>query len=236
MSARDTIRLYQTTEHACGYWPERRARDLVLDPSAPEIARVYPAALGQGFRRSGGHVYRPNCGSCQACVPVRIAVDDFIPTRSHRRVLRRASQWNVSDRSTDAAPEVFALYRQYLKARHLHGGMDDASPQDFENFVRCEWSPTRFLCILDDTAELRAVAVTDITSEGLSAVYTFFDPDFSRFSLGTLGILQQIDWARRLSLPHVYLGFWLEGHPKMHYKRNFPALEARIDGSWRRLT
>jgi arginine-tRNA-protein transferase len=236
MSARDTIRLFQTSEHACGYWPERSARDLVLDPAAPELARLYPAALTQGFRRSGGHVYRPNCRACQACLPVRISIKDFTPNRTQRRALLKVKSWRFVDQAPEPEPGVFALYRHYLQTRHRHGGMDEAEPADFENFIRCDWSPTRFLCAYDDQDVLRAVAVTDVTREGLSAVYTFFDPDLAQLSLGTVSILQQIAWAKRLGVPHLYLGFWLDGHPKMHYKRQFSALEARIDGVWQPLT
>ena len=234
MSARETIRLYQTSEHACGYWPQRSARDLVLDPNAPQLPAIYPAALSQGFRRSGGHVYRPNCSACVACLPVRIAVDRFTPNRSQRRALRRVEHWRTNDQAAEPDPRLFALYRRYLLARHRHGGMDDAEPGDFDNFVRSVWSPTRFLCLHDDK-DLRVVAVTDITTEGLSAVYSFFDPDLAHLSLGTVAILRQIEWAKRLQLPYLYLGFWLEGHPKMHYKRQFDAIEARIDGVWQAL-
>ncbi len=224
--------LYRTGEHACGYYPDRIARDLVLDPRDPTLASVYPQALAQGYRRSGGHVYRPSCPSCRACVPVRLHVRDFRPDRSQRRCLR--DNVDIVDRMTLPlrTAESFALYRRYLVARHGDGPMAHTSENDFDHFVTSPWSPTRFMEFrLHD--RLLAVAVCDTAVDSISAVYTFFDPDESARSLGTLAILRQIAWARRTGRDYLYLGYWIDGHPKMHYKSRFRPQQVFDGTQWR---
>lgn len=226
--------LYRTGEHACGYFPERTARDLVLDPRDPEVARAYPHALSQGYRRSGGHVYRPNCVGCKACVPVRVAVGEFAPDRSQRRCLRDNADIVERMALPVRTPEIFDLYRRYLGARHADGPMADTDEEDFDHFIASPWSPTRFM-ELRLHGRLLAVAVCDTTAEALSAVYTFFDPDHAARSLGTLAILRQIAWAQRNGRQFIYLGYWIDGHPKMHYKSRFRPLQ-RFDGeNWREM-
>jgi len=226
--------LYRTGEHDCGYFTDRRARDLVLDPRDPDLALAYPNALAQGYRRSGGHVYRPQCPSCNACTPVRLPVRDFRPDRSQRRCLRDNAE--VVDRMLLPlrTPEVFDLYRRYLHARHGDGPMAETSEDDFDHFIASPWSPTRFM-ELRLHGRLLALAVCDTTHDALSAVYTFFEPDAPARSLGTLAILRQIEWARRTGREFIYLGYWIDGHPKMHYKSRFRPLQV-LDGSqWREL-
>lgn len=233
-SRTDLIRVFHTLEHPCGYFGERLARNLVIDPLAKGLPQIYGNALERGFRRSGGHVYRPHCRACSACVAARVPVADFRPDRSQRRCLAR----NAGVAATLAEPgrtaERFALYRRYLEARHPGGGMDDPSVEDFERFLTCPWSPTRFL-ELRQGGRLLGVAVTDVLPHGLSAVYTFYEPDLADRGLGTLAILEQIAWARREGLPHLYLGYWIAGHPKMHYKSRFRPLELLGPDGWREL-
>jgi arginyl-tRNA--protein-N-Asp/Glu arginylyltransferase len=229
----DLIRVFQTLEHPCGYYPERSARNLVIDPLARSLPHVYGTALERGFRRSGGHVYRPHCASCRDCIASRVPVRDFVPDRSQRRCLKRNAdlQWQVAPPHRTEAN--FALYRRYLSARHPEGGMDDPGEEDFERFLACAWSPTRFLeARLGD--ELLAVAVTDVLPQGLSAVYTFYAPQAQARGLGTAAILRQIEWAREQGLPHLYLGYWIDAHPKMDYKARFRPLERLTDGQWTR--
>jgi arginyl-tRNA--protein-N-Asp/Glu arginylyltransferase len=229
----DAIRVFQTLEHACGYYPERTARNVVLDPVAPTLPALYGRALERGFRRSGGHVYRPNCPGCQACVSSRIDVATFVPDRTQRRCVKRNADLELRVMPAVATDENFALYQRYLATRHAGGGMDDPAPEDFERFLACDWSPTRFLELRRD-GELLAVAVTDVLSIGLSAVYTFYAPEHAARSLGTCAILRQVALARANQLPHVYLGYWIAGHPKMDYKARFAALERLHDGQWQR--
>jgi arginine-tRNA-protein transferase len=231
MGSTHNIRIFQTAEHRCGYYPDRLARDLVLDPADPALAGIYGNALAMGFRRSGAHVYRPACLGCSACRPVRIPVARFIPDRSQRRCLKRNSDLQLSVQPAARSEENFALYRRYLDSRHAGGGMDQPQASDFDAFLACAWSPTRFLEFRLG-AQLLAVAVTDVLPNALSAVYTFFEPEQAGRSLGTFAILSQIEQARREGRAHLYLGFWLDGHPKMHYKRNFQPLETLVGKDW----
>ena len=233
----DDLRLFQTGGHACGYWPERSARDLVLDPRDPRLAAVYPQALDWGFRRSGDLVYRPHCAHCRACVAVRIPVAAFVPDRSQRRCLARNATVETRVAPARRTPEHFELYQRYLVARHRDGGMDGHGTPEFDQFLVGSWSDTRFLEMRESAAHgpgrLLGVAVTDRAGNGLSAVYTFYDPELPQLGLGTLAILQQIAWARREGLEHLYLGYWIEGHAKMDYKRRFQPLQAFDGRRWR---
>lgn len=235
MTAARRIAMFQSAPHPCGYWPERVARDVLLDPRDPALPALYAAALAQGFRRSGGHVYRPTCEHCHACIPVRLAVREFVPNRSQRRCARRNADLSIAVRPVRRSEEHFALYRRYLDTRHHDGGMDGGAPADFDAFVSCAWSPTRFIEFRHDN-RLVAVAVTDVLPDALSAVYTFYDPDHAARSLGTFAVLSQIAHARAHGASHLYLGFWLAQHPKMHYKAAFRPLQALVGGAWTVLT
>ena len=224
----ERVRLFQTLPHACGYFHARTAQNLVLDPSAPELARLYALALGRGFRRAGGHVYHPHCPRCHACEPCRIDVAAFEPDRSQRRCLRDNADVQISEQPPGLNDERHDLYARYLHARHPGGGMDEASDEDFSHFLVAAWSPTVFLEFRLGE-KLLALAVTDVCSTG------FFDPDLPRRSLGTFAILSQIELARARGLPHVYLGYWIAHHPKMGYKSRFDALEVLGPDGWSKL-
>lgn len=230
------LRLFDTGAHPCGYWPERTARDLVLDPRDPRLPQLYPLALSWGFRRSGDIVYRPHCGACRACVAVRVPVREFVPDRSQRRCLRRNADVEMRVVATERTDEQLALYQRYLAARHPGGGMDDHGAAEYDQFLVGAWASGRFL-EFRACGQLLAVAVTDRVEKALSAVYTFYDPDpdHAARGLGTLAILQQIAWARREQLEHLYLGYWIEGHRKMDYKRRFRPLETFTGRGWQRM-
>lgn len=227
----DSIRLFHTLEHRCGYYADLSARNLVLDPVSPQLPELYHLALVRGFRRAGGHVYRPHCLHCQACTPCRVVVTQFRPSRSQRRAA--AANGEVVSRLEPArcTDEYLQLYQRYLRSRHRGGGMDQAEAEDFDRFLYSPWSDTRFLT-LREHGRLLAVAVTDVTRFGLSAVYTFFEPELQRRSLGSLAILEQLALASRMGLEHLYLGYWIEGHPKMDYKRLWQPLEVLRDNRW----
>jgi leucyl-tRNA---protein transferase len=227
----DQIRIFQSLEHPCGYFPERRARNLVIDPLARGLPQAYGMAVERGFRRSGGHVYRPHCAGCRACVAARVDVAAFAPDRSQRRTLKRNADLELSQAPPRRTEENFALYRRYLAARHPEGGMDDPGEEDFDRFLASPWSPTQFL-ELRLRGELLAVAVTDVLPAGLSAVYTFFEPSQAARSLGTCAILRQIELTRANGLPHLYLGYWIAGHPKMDYKARFGPLQVLGPRGW----
>lgn len=225
------MRLFETDPHPCGYFDERTARNVVLDPTAAQPNRNYAMALQHGFRRAGDHVYRPHCNGCRACVPCRVSVAHFQPSRSQRRCAQTNA--DLSMRITPAAytDERHALYLGYLRHRHRDGGMDQASATDFERFLTSSWSQTLFLEFRAGD-HLLAVAVTDVCPQALSAVYTFFDPAHVSRGLGTLAVLKQIEFARQRGLAHVYLGFWINGHPKMEYKARFRPLEVLGEHGW----
>ncbi len=233
----DSLRLFRTAPRPCGYWPDREARDLVFDQRDPRLPLFYPMALEWGFRRSGDIVYRPGCSGCSACVAVRIPVAAFRPDRSQRRCLRRNADIDSRIVASGCNEERLALYQRYLAARHPGGGMDDHGVHEFEQFLIGSWNDSRFLELRERRSHrLLGVAVTDLVPGALSAVYTFYDPDAAERGLGTLGVLRQIEWAQREGRAHLYLGYWIDGHPKMDYKRRFQPLE-RFDGhGWRRWT
>jgi leucyl-tRNA---protein transferase len=231
MGTQHTIRLFITAEHPCGYYSDRLARDLIIDPSDPDLPRAYPNALAKGFRRSGGHVYRPHCIGCNACVPVRIDVERFQPNRNQKRCLKKNADLSVRFSEARASVDVFDLYQRYLNSRHKNGGMDNPSAESFQDFLLSPWNGTAFLEFRLQE-QLIAIAVTDISNAAFSSVYTFFDPEFSSRSLGTFAILQQIATARAHHRRYVYLGFWLEAHPKMDYKKQFSGLQRLHDGKW----
>lgn len=234
MSVREiSIKLFRTNEHPCGYYRDRMARDLVMDPESPELRHVFANALGSGFRRSGPRVYRPDCVGCSRCQASRIIVEQFKPNRSQRRCMTRNADLRVSIEPPFCSDERLALYQKYLRSRHADGGMDGAGAEDFEQFLQARWCDTRMLCVRAQE-RLVACAVTDVTSLGLSAVYTFFDPDEQSRGLGVFCILSQLEWTRRMQLPHLYLGYWLEAHPKMNYKLLYQPLEILRDGHWQR--
>lgn len=228
---RQRVRLFHTLDHDCGYFSDRLARNLVIDPVVHNLPAVYDQALLHGFRRAGGHVYRPHCVGCQACIATRIPVETFRPNRAQRRVLKtnRDLALRVVPAS-DAAPYL-DLYRRYLAHRHAGGGMDDPDVEDFRRFLLGPWSDTRFIEIHAGD-RLLAVAVTDFSARGLSAVYTFYEPTEVQRSLGTLAILMQLEVARMQGIPHLYLGYWIAGHPKMDYKRRFAGVEMLRGAEW----
>ncbi len=221
----ETVRLFQTLPHPCGYYAERTAQNLVIDPAAPHLAQIYNHALTRGYRRAGGHVYHPHCPQCRACVYRRAyRSPSSCPDRTQRRCLERNRDLVSSTVSARYSQEYFGLYQRYLDVRHPGGGMDHPDPQDFTRFLYTAWSPTFFLEFRLE-GRLLGVAVTDITASGLSAVYTFYDPTESTRSLGTYAILRQIELARERALPHLYLGYWIQNHPKMDYKKRFRPIE-----------
>ncbi len=228
----DVVRLFQTLPHACGYFPDRTAQNLVIDPSAPQLPDLYDIGLKRGYRRAGGHVYIPHCTNCRACVACRVPVSGFAPDRAQRRCMRRNHDLSISIEAPACTDERFDLYQRYLQSRHANGGMDDAPPEDFERFLFAAWSPTRFVEFRAG-GRLLAVAVTDFCDGAMSAVYTFYEPAEPARGLGTFAILSQIEIARRHCLDHVYLGFWIEGHPKMDYKSRFRPIEILQQGRWR---
>lgn len=228
-----SLRLLMGSAHTCGYLPDRHARSAFVDPAFTLAPALYGVLLDQGFRRSGDYAYRPMCLNCRACQSARIAVPEFVADRSQRRCLKRNADLRRQIHRT-LTDEHYALYRRYLAARHPDGGMDPEDADAFREFLACAWGATEFWEFRAGE-QLLAVAVVDRIPRGLSAVYTFFDPDQRERSLGSYAILAQIEQARREQLPHVYLGYWVPGSTKMDYKRRYQPLEVLRGGQWQRL-
>lgn len=223
-----------TPPHPCSYLPGRQAVSLFADPRAGMSTELYGELAESGFRRSGVDVYRPMCPGCQACIPVRIPVARMTHRRRERRIWECNADLRVSLQSSEFRNEHYDLYCRYLTARHSGGGMDNPTPEGYLQFLRSAWCETRFVEFRKE-GKLLAVAVTDVLPSGLSAVYTFFDPEASRRSLGTHTILWQAQEARRRGLPWLFLGYWIEACDKMRYKGRFRPLQALEEGVWRDL-
>ncbi|MBX2824466.1 MAG: arginyltransferase [Gammaproteobacteria bacterium] len=228
------IKLYQGSESECSYLADRVAVNIYADPHHPHPDAVYNQLIGRGFRRSGEYVYRPGCNNCNACVPVRLIADEFEYRRIDRRNLKRNQDLEVSLVPARLTNEYFELYQRYLAQRHPAGGMDNPEPEDFERFLLNPWGETVFVDIRDGERCI-AIAVTDATPGGLSAVYTFFDPDESARSLGRFSILQQLALCQRMAIPYLYLGYWVEGSRKMRYKIDYLPQEHYNGSRWERI-
>ena len=227
----DALRFFQTPDHECNYLPEQEASTVFVDPSASLNGIVYAQLALIGFRRSGRYIYRPRCKSCNACVPIRITANDFIANRSQKRTLRKNRDLTIHICDSQFQDEHYRLYERYLLSRHQNGGMDDTSPDKYKSFLTCDWIDTRFIEFRLN-GKLVAVAVTDFMQDGLSALYTFFDPDLKDRSLGTFAILWQIEAAQRFNKQWVYLGYWVEESTKMSYKTRFKPYEIFSNGFW----
>lgn len=226
--------LYLSAPHACPYLPDRIATTLMIDPAFPVDTRLYGVLLQQGFRRSGDLFYRPHCRQCRQCVSVRIPVREFRPNRAQRRVLRRNADIEARRLAPCFRSEHFALYRHYQAKRHPHGSMDDPNPDKYRAFLVDSQVASEFI-ELRVAGHLLAVAVLDRMNDGLSAIYTYYEPDAAARSLGTFAVLWQIDYARRLGLDYLYLGYWIADCSKMRYKTNFEPLEGFEHGTWRQV-
>jgi arginyl-tRNA--protein-N-Asp/Glu arginylyltransferase len=223
---------FTTPPHDCGYLPGRRAVTLFVDPRMRPDTPTYSLLSQHGFRRSGGHIYRPKCPSCNACVPIRVPVAEFKPRRAHRRNLRLNADLSVHARDPVFDPLHFNLYYRYITARHTGGGMENPDPDSYMDFLTANWATTTFYEIRCEN-ELYAVAVADHLDDGLSAVYTFFDPTMRQRGLGRYAILQEIAIAQALGLKWLYLGYWIDECRKMSYKTEFSPYQCYVNGAWR---
>ena len=240
---------YVTAPQPCPYLEGRMERKLFTALQGDNAERLNDSLSKQGFRRSQNVLYRPSCSECASCLSARIRVADFVPSKGQARVARRNAHLRRKASSPWATEEQYALFRDYLDSRHATGGMADMDLFEFAAMVEETPVRTRLIEYTDpaakrphrrvhaqpDRAGLRAVCLTDILDDGLSMVYSFFDPDFDRDSLGTHVILDHISIARELKLPYVYLGYWVPGSQKMGYKAKFGPLEIYRDSQWQRL-
>jgi arginine-tRNA-protein transferase len=229
---------YVTAPQPCPYLEGRMERKLFTALQGDQAQRLNDTLSKQGFRRSQNVLYRPSCAECSACLSARIRVADFKPNRSQRRILRDAAHLRRNATSPWATEDQFTLFRRYLDARHADGGMADMDVFEFAAMI--EETPiksrvieyTRPATTGERHAPLACVSLTDVFDDGLSMVYSFYDPDLTDLSLGTFAILDHIDIAREAGLPYVYLGYWVPGSRKMGYKAGFNALEIFKAGAW----
>jgi arginine-tRNA-protein transferase len=227
----ERLLLYATPVHECSYFDARQAVTLFANPEHPKDPWLQGLLTEQGFRRSGRHLYRPHCPSCNACEAVRVPVQRFAPSRSQRRTWRRNRDLEVRVCAQAFAEEHYDLYARYVTGRHPGGGMDDPTPEKYEDFLLCPWAETR-LVEFRAGGELLAVAVSDRLPDALSAVYTFFDPEHHLRGLGVYAVLWQIEAARRAGLDWLYLGYAIDGCRKMDYKRLYRPQQRLHDGVW----
>lgn len=235
MSDLQTLRFYATPPHDCSYLPGRKAKTLFVDPQAEVNGPLYSQLSDLGFRRSGSHIYRPHCDSCNACISVRIPVRQFSPTKTQRRIWRRNADLKVVSVAPQLTIEYYRLYDRYITERHADGDMFPPSPSQFMSFLVEGEQPSSFFEFRDPEDHLVAIAVTDELEQGLSALYTFFDPDEERRSLGTYGILWQIEAAKNAGLEYLYLGYWVRDCRKMSYKTAYKPLDMLVADQWIRL-
>jgi len=226
-----SIQLYLTAPYPCSYLPGQEARSQVATPAFLINTPVYSELVRHGFRRSGTFTYRPRCNDCSQCIPARVVVAGFLPSRSQRRSWKQHGGLQISMHPLQDKPEYFELYRGYQQARHADGAMNDDDPEQYRNFLLQSHVDSLLVEFREHDA-LRMVSIVDVLDDGLSAVYTFYDTSVPQASFGTFNVMWQIELCRKLGLPYLYLGYWIERSRKMAYKAKFQPLQGLQDGTW----
>ena len=235
----ENTQLFLTAAMPCPYLPGRQERKLFTHLTGRRATTLHHLLSDNGFRRSQNLIYRPACDGCAACQSVRIVAQEFVPTQRYRRISKANADVAVEVCQPRATAEQFALFKRYLDARHSGGGMTQMSFVDYEYMV--EDTPVQTVLVeyrLNSVPgrPLVAVALTDVMPDGLSMVYSFFDPDLASRGLGNLLILDHIEQVKLAGLTYVYLGYWVKNSPKMAYKGRYRPLEVqRGPMGWRRL-
>jgi len=239
--SRDTPQFYLTAPSPCPYLAGKEERKVFTHLVGDRAPGLNDLLTHGGFRRSQSIAYRPACETCRACVSVRVVVEDFAPSRSLRRIAQRSADISGEMRAAVPSSEQYSIFRAYLDERHRDGGMADMTVLDYAMMVEDSHVETRMVEYRLQQAtqssgrrtdQLVAVALTDVLSDGLSMVYSFFDPDYEARSLGSLMILDHIERAKSMGLPYVYLGYWVRGSRKMDYKSRFLPQERLMSQGW----
>jgi leucyl-tRNA---protein transferase len=226
-----SIPLLLTEPHTCSYLDDELAQPAFVHPAFEMTQAMYSGLIRQGFRRSGDEVYSPHCPSCSACIPVRLLVNQFKPNRSQKRCIKKNQPTQVTIKPSEFDKRHYDLYLRYQYKRHHDGSMQYSGPEEYLRFLKSNWCDTRFMEFTIN-GELAAVAVVDIVEDGISAVYTFFEPKFSAYSPGMYAVLWQIEWAKQQELEFLYLGFWVKQCKKMSYKSNYQPLQLLKNKEW----
>ena len=226
---------YTTAPLPCPYLPGRTERKIVTELSGTEAEALHERLSRAGFRRSHNIAYAPVCPGCQACVPIRVVSEEFTPDRTQRRILRANADLTISEMPARATAEQFTLFQRYQKNRHADGDMAAMGYYDYRAMIEDTPISTGILEFRDAQDRLLGACLTDWLADGLSAVYSFFDTDEDKRSLGTFAVLWLIGRARSLGLPYVYLGYWVPESRKMAYKARFRPSEILMSGAWHRL-
>ena len=229
-----SIPLFLTEEHPCSYLDSHSASSTFVHPSFNLSTAVYSQLIAQGFRRSGDYVYAPHCSHCSECIAVRLPVAQFKPKRHQKRCLAKNADTQTVIKPAHFESAHYDLYMRYQKSRHSDGSMAHSSPEEYMDFLGSNWCDTLFVEFLTE-GKLIAVAVVDRLINALSAVYTFFDPDYSALSPGVYAVLWQIEWARQLKLDWLYLGYWIRDCHKMNYKTDYQPLQMLVNQEWREM-
>ena len=227
----ERIEFFLTPSHPCSYLDRADAQTLFVDPRRIISSDLYQTLSDSGFRRSGGHLYRPHCASCSACVPTRVPAMNFAPSRSQRRILKRNKDLTVKVEEAKFSKRHYNLYERYINQRHTDGDMYPASEDQFRSFLLSEWASSIFVSIYRGE-QLLSVGVTDQLRSGLSAIYTFFEPLETRRSLGVLSVIKQIELCQQRDLPFLYLGYWIKESVKMNYKTNYRPTQLFVNNRW----
>jgi leucyl-tRNA---protein transferase len=226
-----SIPLLSSQSHSCSYFSDRDAQTTFVHPAFEMNTFAYSQLIAKGYRRSGDDVYKPTCTHCSACIAARISVPSFQPTRNQKRCLAKNHNTVASIKPAIYDQRHYDLYLRYQKTKHPDSSMQNTSPEEYLRFLGSRWCDTLFVEFSNEN-QLIAVAVIDYLEDALSAVYTFFDPEFAHQSPGVYAVLWQLDYAKHLNFPWLYLGYWIKACKKMCYKTQYQPLEIYQNGQW----
>lgn len=227
-----SVPLFATEQSPCSYLDKRNSSSVFVHPSFSLNTEIYSQLIEQGFRRSGDEVYAPHCPTCSECIPARLLVDQFHPSKNQRRCSKKNQATTINIKPARFEQTHFELYLRYQKYKHAGGGMANSTEEDYINFLSSRWCNTLFVEFLIND-ELAAVAIVDLLDNALSAVYTFFAPEFAAYSLGTYAVLWQLNHAKQMELEYVYIGYWIKNCRKMSYKTQFEPIQGLVDKEWK---
>lgn len=231
----EKIQFYTTTKYSCSYIDKMDAQSLVATPYKSIKQSVFHDLIEKGFRRSGQYIYKPNCESCTACIPIRLVANKFLPSKTQKRIIKKHSYLRTKEAPLVFKQNHFELYRKYQNARHKVKNEEQNDLDDYNDFLIKSNVQSKLMEFWDGDS-LKIVSIIDLVNDGISAVYTFFDPDDRKVSFGTYAVTWLINWCKTQQLKYIYLGYWIGDCDKMKYKTNFKPYELYIGGYWQENT